>query len=91
VYNIILTYAGLAVGPEFEVGRTYADDRAAHLIGCGAQVRAPATHDGRYDVHGSGLVVAARVHGPVEHVLIVRQVRPTALAICLAVAPSAAT
>jgi len=87
----VLTYARLAVGPEFEVRRTYADDRAAQLIGSGAQVRAPTTHDGGYDVHSSGLVVAAWVHCPVEHVLVVRQVRPAALAVCLAVAPSPTT
>lgn len=89
--NVILTYARLAVGAEFEVGRAYTDDRATHLIGGGAQVRAPAAHYCGYDVHDSGVVVATRVHSPVEHVLVVRQIRPATLAVRLAVAPSTST
>lgn len=87
--NRILTYARFSVGPELEVGRTDADDGVAQLVGGCAQVRATATDDGRYHEHGAGTVVTAGIHGPVEHLTVVRQVRPTALAVRLAVAPSA--
>jgi len=91
VCNDILTYTRLSVGTEFEVGWAYADNRAAQLIGGGTQVRASTAHDSWYDVYTSGLIVAAWVHGPIKHVLVVRQIRPAALAVRLTVAPSAAT
>lgn len=85
-----LTCAGFAVGAQLEVGRAYAHDGVAQLIGGRAQVRASAAHDGRHHVHGAGPVMVARVHGPVEHVPVVGQIRPAALAVRLAVAPRAA-
>lgn len=65
-----LTYAGFAVGRQFEVGRTNAPDGVPELIGGGAKIRATAAHDGRYDVHGSGTIMTSRVHGPVEDFLV---------------------
>jgi len=86
----VLTRARFAVGSQFEIDRAYADDRVPELIGGRAQVRATAAHDGRDHVNGAGTVMAAGVHFPVERVLVVRQVRPAAFAVRLAVAPSAA-